>query len=229
MDYSISKGGFGKRTVSFTCTKCAEGLKVPLASAGEYINCPTCGQQLKVPGTVELAAERELQKRQEAEKAQRLAAEIASRKSQEQRRQAEADAAEAERQQRSSAAAQVRAERQGSGVSLGVAAGVSGILILVALAILWLSVVHPMREELTAQAEQIRALTQTVSANAATANENAARLTRAAAQFGVDIDKLAKRNLDLVSDLAALRADHNSLLSTVNYNANIANSNNRRY
>lgn len=55
MEYTISKGAPGKRQVSFSCPACQDRLKTPLESAGQEVNCPTCGHLLLIPGVNELA------------------------------------------------------------------------------------------------------------------------------------------------------------------------------
>jgi DNA-directed RNA polymerase subunit RPC12/RpoP len=57
MEYTVSNGAPGKRQVSFSCPACQDRLKTPLESAGQEVECPTCGHLLLIPGVSELAAQ----------------------------------------------------------------------------------------------------------------------------------------------------------------------------
>lgn len=62
--YRVKKPLFGQSLkVIYPCHQCSTELVNPLAGAGQLDNCPVCGSEHRVPGTLEKSVQRELNER----------------------------------------------------------------------------------------------------------------------------------------------------------------------
>jgi uncharacterized Zn finger protein (UPF0148 family) len=67
-NYTVSAPKGGKRVVTYECVLCRSPLKSPLEEAGQTFPCPTCGANVQTPGATELEQQREVDRRQRAER-----------------------------------------------------------------------------------------------------------------------------------------------------------------
>lgn len=73
MAVSFTKNLLGKTIVRFDCPKCKTRMRSPLTDAGKSDRCPECGVGLKIPGEDRLRAELAAAKKQEEAKKLKLA------------------------------------------------------------------------------------------------------------------------------------------------------------
>jgi uncharacterized Zn finger protein (UPF0148 family) len=244
----------GKRIIAFACPRCQSPLESPLEEAGQTFPCPTCGTHVTTPGLKEFreqqareTAARAAAEGRRAEEAQREQA----KRDVELKSAAERASRERQRHEEDEAARAARPRAHVTPRELALACIGTAI-------VLYLSSVLPLQMKLRETQERLTTLIQTVDHNADTAAQNLAALgavvstnaevvNKNTAAVSIDLHALndvvnvnattANKNTTAVaSDLRelsnvvnAISDDLRSLAHTVSYNADVANSNNRRW